>query len=231
MKATSVPDSQIKAFYSNDVVKERPIPFITQMVISVLEDRKDLTRMTKGLEIINTSPRSVRFIGEIHPSCKQKDQPVFRFKPKPGSLASHLIDIQCPYGKVGNILWVRETFAEIGDQIKYKADCVDFPKWKDIHWKPSIFMPRSACRLKLLIKSVSVERLHDITEEDAIREGVGHGFQMNAGWPDYTRIINGVCEVTQDTAQLSFFTLWESINGAESLKANPWVWRIEFEKL
>lgn len=87
---------------------------------------------------------------------------------------------KCPYGVVGDILWVRETWAEFDDRglgipqgfpeqgYLYKAT-----PGRDINkWKPSIHMPREACRLFLKITDIKIEKLQDITEEDAIKEGV-----------------------------------------------------------
>jgi hypothetical protein len=93
-------------------------------------------------------------------------------------------------------------------------------------------MPRWASRINLEITDARVERLNDITEEDCIAEGVGHGFQMNAGYPDYQHIKNGACELTQDTAYASFWSLWDSINGKKHpWSSNPWVWVVVFKLL
>ena len=98
-------------------------------------------------------------------------------------------------------------------------------------WRPSIFMPKAASRITLEITDIRLDRLLAISEEDAIAEGIGHGFQMNTGWPDYLHIKNGVCELTQDTAIMSFASLWEKINGKGSWKKNPWVWVVKFSKV
>lgn len=92
-------------------------------------------------------------------------------------------------------------------------------------------MPRSSSRIILKVTGVRVERLQEITEEDAIAEGVGHGFRMNAGWPDYQHIQpNGICELTQDTASMSFASLWESIHGPGAWERDPWLWVIQFDR-
>jgi hypothetical protein len=54
---------------------------------------------------------------------------------------------------------------------------------------------------------------------------------MNAGWPDYQHIKNGICALTQDTAEMSYASLWESINGKGSWEKNPWVWVIAFRRI
>lgn len=82
-------------------------------------------------------------------------------------------------------------------------------------WRPSIFMPKEVCRIKLLIKDIRVERLQDISEEDAKAEG-----------------IIAVPYVTWETRYSeSYAELWDKINGKSSWDKNPWVWVIEFERL
>ncbi len=82
-------------------------------------------------------------------------------------------------------------------------------------WKPSIHMPRIACRILLEITEIRVERLQDISEEQAKAEG--------PIWP--------VAEHLEMAWRVQFRTLWESINGAENWNANPWVWVVEFKQV
>lgn len=147
--------------------------------------------------------------------------------------------VRCPYGAPGDRLWVRETFGlwdtEPSDgperaHVFYRAT-EDGPRFQ--RWRPSIFMPRWASRLTLELTSVRVERVQAISEADAIAEGVGHEFVMNAGWPDYRHIENGVCTLTQDTPEASFGTAWDSMH-AKSVFAwdrNPWVWVLTFRRV
>lgn len=89
-------------------------------------------------------------------------------------------------------------------------------------WKPSIHMPRAACRTLLEVTGVRVERLNSISQEDAQAEGM-----ELTGWrPTYSDPDSGG-EVW--TPYDNFAQLWESIYGEESWKANPWVWVIEFK--
>lgn len=156
----------------------------------------------------------------------------------------------CPYGQPGDRLWVRETFAlsvidpdggppeddpENYDVI-YRATDTPGGGWTDgdgnvipAPWKSSIHMPRWASRILLEITSVRVERLQDISDEDAIAEGicrVGPGWERWHADPDDT-------EHTGSTQKprLSYLGLWESINGAGSWDANPWVWVVEFKRV
>jgi len=79
-------------------------------------------------------------------------------------------------------------------------------------WKPSIHMPRWASRINLEVVSVRVERLQNISEDDALAEGI-------------TLVERGTSPVDQ------FKKLWESINGPGSWEANPWVWVVEFKRI
>jgi len=119
----------------------------------------------------------------------------------------------CPYGQPGDRLWVRETWADVrtpASQIQtvYRADWpYKNPSTKP--WKPSIHMPRWASRILLEVTGVRIERLQDISEEDAIAEGVSD-------------ILNPVG---------AYRELWDSINGDGAWVANPWVWIVEFKRL
>lgn len=200
-------------------MKEHPILYSTPMIRAKLEGRKFQTR-----RIIKVQPEA-----QLHPCGSSK----WYWSTDPSDLK--IPYVKCPYGKVGDVLWARETWCSVSradcvggvtTKYHYKADYEDTFKWK-----PSIHMPKEASRIWERITDIRVERLQDISEEDAIAEGVGCGFQMNSGWPDYTRIVNGLCEVTQDCARMSYATLWESINGEGSWDLSPWVWVIETEIL
>jgi hypothetical protein len=142
----------------------------------------------------------------------------------------------CPYGQPSDLLWVRETwntltaYEEKPDysvmsvrEFVYKADDDRFDKWK-----PSIFMPKEACRIWLKVTDVRVERLQDISERGAIKEGVE--LQLpNHLWKNYrpkTEPKEGFSSPFS-----SYETLWRQINGGESWNSNPWVWVIEFEQI
>ncbi|MFA5824775.1 MAG: hypothetical protein WC825_02250 [Gallionellaceae bacterium] len=169
----------------------------------------------------------------------------------------------CPYGQIGDRLWVRETWqgplmdAEMMEN-EYRASPDDFhnPKYCEYaadggpapefitlddelvqRWKPSIHMPRWASRILLEIVSVRVERLQDISEDDAEAEGI-EGLSQPTGGDDYQDYWRnyGVTEKQADgwpwftgDRIASYKSLWESINGPDSWDANPWVWVIEFK--
>jgi len=159
------------------------------------------------------------------------------------------LGFDCPYGQPGDRLWVRETWAEqkdtygIGDPhaFFYRADksmkCADTldplddfgVSYEILKWKPSIHMPRVACRLLLEITDVRIERLQNISRVDAIAEGVFFS-DSKAGYVTDDNGSNFNFSHPED----SFRDLWCSINGGyghESWDANPWVWVISFEKL
>jgi len=151
----------------------------------------------------------------------------------------------CPFGFVGDILWVREMFFNNGDEVVYRANgtcCEQFEQCEcnevgKPKWKPSIFMPKEACRMFLKIKSVRVERLQDITNNDALAEGIQSFTKDNIsfkygldGWTwSYTMDVKGR-PTMEDKAWKAFANLWGQINGPDSWNANPWVWVIEFER-
>ncbi|EHG9340718.1 hypothetical protein J6F59_003356 [Salmonella enterica] len=93
-------------------------------------------------------------------------------------------------------------------------------------WKPSIHMPRAACRILLEITSVRVERLNAISEEDARAEGIIDGGCLNCGEPEPCGCANPEPDATD-----AFAYLWQSIYGQENWNANPWVWVIEFKRV
>ena len=153
---------------------------------------------------------------------------------------------QCPYGQPGDILWVRETWASLGSgaDIEYgfkagaSGDTLDAMKFYSLKWKPSIHMPKAACRLFLRIKDVRVERLQDITRDDCKKEGIAYletvqemWSQVGGSWYDYERKTFASLPSGKISPSMSFMSLWRSINGAESWNANPWVWVIEFERV
>lgn len=102
--------------------------------------------------------------------------------------------------------------------VMYKAD--GYEACEGESWRPSIFMPRWASRIQLVIKDIRVERLQDITEDDAKAEGVG---RPRYDWGDGVTFI--------PTEKTEFSKVWETINAKRgySWESNPWVWVVEFE--
>lgn len=198
--------------------KQRPILFSTEMVKAILEGRKTQTRrVIKPFENLNNN--AIVF--------KENAFPRFQFEARYQNIDWQL---NCPYGKPGDVLWVRETYHKSEGTFPttylYKAV---YGESYDVKWKPSIFMPKDAARIWLEITKVRVERLLDISEDDAFNEGVRYWTHDNdqqmldAHFKDYRTGLRNLV-----SAHSSFLSLWESINGEESIHSNPWVWVIEF---
>lgn len=217
-------------------MKERPILFSAPMVRAILDGSKTQTR-----RVVKMPKIWERQGGKLDANSTFRDQGF-----GDGEYLHVAIDdgsvqrVYCPYGQRGDQLWVRETwqgplldsdeqeaqFDEDGpDAFKkpgfcaYRAtddlDAVD-EDGKDLGWRPSIHMPRWASRIQLEITGVRVERLQDISEQDAWAEGCeGYDDDVTGGQSGYGE----------------FVALWEAINGPGSWEANPWVWVIEFRRI
>lgn len=206
-------------------MKYHPILFSTAMVQGIDENRKTQTRRTKGLEKVNENPDEWEFwrFFDGHAKFVEKGN------------ASNEKFVKCPYN-LGDVLWVRETFCGIiqkdeSTKYHYKANA----NWAllealKIIWKPSLFMPKIACRTFLKIKSIRVERIWQISEEDAIAEGIEKIGKTSLGIPIYKEYFLK-SETPCFCAANSFRSLWKKINGEESWYQNPFVWVYEFEKI
>lgn len=229
-------------------MKEKPILFSTEMIKSLLNGTKTQTRRICKPQPIYDHESGRLFIGNVMFDIHDKWDIPMCLKDN-------------ARWEAGDVLWVRETFYAYGHWTRIRTTLINSVKtehhFHDLtlssnkiymyedhppetvlkrwglgyHKRPSIFMPKEACRIRLEITDIRVERLQEISEEDAIAEGVGYGFQMNVGWPDYEHIVNGVCTLTQDTARMSYASLWDKINGKGSWKLNPWIWAITFKRL
>ena len=134
----------------------------------------------------------------------------------------------CKYGTVGNQLWIKETFCipEIVNgypHYSYRADICKEEQDLFKPWKPSIFMPRAASRITLEITGIRIERLQDISEDDAQAEGVVLGEDRS-----YSHAEHSLHYTPYRTA---YSALWERINGPGSWAKNPLCWVISFKKI
>ncbi len=136
---------------------------------------------------------------------------------------------KCPYGSVGDRLWVREKFCIPEPRYFVYAADVRESELKLFKWKPSIFMLKIYCRLFLEITDIRIERLNKITEQDAIEEGVGKVFNTLFREYRYTDYMD--CGSQCRSAVSSYKTLWESINGVGSWEKNPFVWVVSFKRV
>ncbi|WP_438435983.1 morphogenetic protein [Klebsiella pneumoniae] len=196
---------------------ERGMIFNAEMVRAILAGRKTQTRRIMAPQPADDIERCI-FPNPEEIGWKSS------LRHKHGSTTAHF----CHYGKPGDRIWVRETWARYNiDQnshdIAYRATTpADWPE--EGRWRPSVHMPRWASRILLEITSVRVERLNSISQEDAQAEGL-----ELTGWrPTYSDPDTGG-EVM--TPYDNFAELWSSIYGDESWKANPWVWVISFERV
>lgn len=225
-------------------MKERPILFNAPMVRAKLEGRKKMTRRV-------IKPQPIQYTDQrCNPNYNVEWRShLWRFGEQPNeNMLSY-----CPYGQPGDRLWVRETFTdtwELGDypgEPLYRATYLDDWKgfnpnpstWK-VRWHPSIYMPRTSSRISLEITNVRVERLQDISQDDAKAEGLsqitkdGHLFKFgipdrdglpgtdNDGWPWSEWEID---------PRKAFRKLWDLINAKRGFgwDKDPWVWVIEFK--
>lgn len=206
--------------------KTKPILFSTTMVKAILEGRKTQTR-----RVIKPQPgkdTNVSFMPNPPLDWCGKWFP-YKWETEEGESISK----RCPYGNIGDILWVRETWQYTDSSINiqpgyvYRATDPDWESMEVWKWKPSIFMPKSAARIFLKITDVKVERLQNISEEDAIKEGVKIDSEGYECWDYLKNFYGGFCF----SPEQSFESLWQKINGTESWKSNPFVWVIEFKRI
>jgi hypothetical protein len=209
---------------NTNTTKFRPILFSTPMVQALLEGRKTMTRRTKGLEQVNENPNDWN---HFHTS---PDDKYFNFKHIEHAtmeIEDWYRSIKIPY-QVGDVFWVRETFIELpGIKFLYKAN----PEHQSMKWKPSIFMPKEACRIFLKIKSIKVERLQDISEEDAKAEGANpclNELSMEDRHNNYNNPSNSRFPLVH---VVGFKNIWSKINGRSSWNSNPFVFVYEFEQI
>ncbi|EPA0330107.1 hypothetical protein ACQZD3_004677 [Enterobacter hormaechei] len=204
-------------------MKERGMIFNGEMVRAILDGRKTQTR-----RIMKVQPSD-----GFHPTHNGYDLDLNAHWYTPGvvdkngylqpakkdvfGVADENEGYTCPFGAVGDRIWVRETWARYNiDQdshdMAYRATPpADWPE--EGRWRPSIHMPRWASRLMLEITGVRVERLQAITLGDICKE-------IGCGLYDFRPATYGF-QVWEE--------LWKSIYGEENWQANPWVWVIEFK--
>jgi len=224
----------------NVAIRERPILFSGPMVRAILEGRKTQTRrviVPQPWEDVGTLR-----VGVYHPEIVVRGE----YEPGPDEFGAWSeggeFAVRCRYGAPGDRLWVREAHAlEFGERVVYRADRAarhfqDFAFgglalhgerfWLDSgyepgRWRPSIHMPRWASRLTLELTDVRVERVQEISEDDAIAEGIEVVNRLVVR-PD-TRTI-------EQSPRIAFRGRWDSTNAKRGYgwDANPWVWCLAF---
>lgn len=210
-------------------MKERPIIFNAHSVQAILAGEKTQTR-----RVVKPQPAGNDF-GKA-------------FGYPPGSYTDNSGDLwPCPYGATGDRLWVREAwlpdppidgswddslFNDGSGKLNYDAIperfrspdyCLYKTDWKgeEISWRSPMFMPRWASRINLLVTAVRVERLQDITEADAIAEGVQAPVTGSSEWGEPAEAV------------YEFMRLWDAMHAKRgySWESNPYVWAVTFERV
>lgn len=202
-------------------MNEKPILFCGEMVRAILTGRKSQTR------------RIVKFPEWFHDEYSRYDS------------REIYSELSCPHGYPGDLLWVRETFwlqkngnqsYAITDQhpfeVKYSNgqhggfEHLDwFKKDKGYKKKPSIFMPRWASRINLVVTDVRVERVQNLSEKDARLEGCKSADSLTG---------RECLDPDMGSYRLHYRWLWDSINGKRPgccWSDNPFVWVIEFQRV
>ncbi len=248
--------------------KDHPILMSTPMVQATLQEIKKMTRRIVKPDIIIDQGSGYVFVDnhkhqfDIH------------------TWTDDIIKL-CPYGQIGDVLWIRETTkvgAWLDEDFKIAFDYKASPELKKtpwcefddiekfhrilekctnelsklnidptieedeerfyfswepgespLKWTPSIFMPKEACRIFLEIINIRIERLQEISEQDAISEGVYMDDIEKSRFEMASELLKN--KIPSTVAEFCFMNLWGNINGAESWDANPWVWVIEFKKI
>ena len=208
-------------------MKESPMIFNAEMVRAILDGRKTQTRrMMKNQPVLNGN------LYEVFGAAWSKGMTSVP------AVLGHSLSTRCPFGEVGDRIWVRETCRAVelesgldvvsyeagGQDIPIKAHPLDAGLWVDLYryrggegkTVPSIHMPRWASRITLEITRVRVERLASISSDDARAEGYPASRAADGGDID---------------PWLWFRDLWDGIYPEQTFKANPWVWVIEFKRI
>jgi hypothetical protein len=210
------------------MTKERPIIFSAPMVRAILEGRKTQTRHVCKPQPVYVSDCGDRF----YDGCDYKKS---WCKPNAGF-------IDCPFGNIGDRLWVKETFGVFDcdrepydnsiswaykatpyilepDEETYSDDLITLDDLVDKEWRSPIYMPRIASRITLEITNIRVERLQDISDKDALAKGIENffGVTYNGRFPPAD-------------GRLRFSEMWESTQDKNPWNTNPWVWVIEFKR-
>ena len=208
-------------------MKKRSILFNTEMVRAILSGNKTQTRSTTKLGISQNYELETLAVLTKPEKSAGNTAAIFT-----DTATGRRVGVECSFGKIGDLLWVRETHAfvnepayrrstgvyqQINPNNNYQA-CVykeNFDRARCFPWKPSIHMPRWASRITLEITNIRVERLQDVTKESAVAEGYDLPSLPNQDW--------------KLGARHNFMVAWDQIYS--NWKSNPWVWVIEFKQV
>lgn len=222
-------------------MKERGMIFNAEMVRAIIDGRKTMTRRIMKVQPENSELGLSRIIDS---SVAKEVGMYFWSQADACGVKRRSKPFPCPFGAVGDRIWVRETFSghylddaqihdikdgrdKATDLCEYRADYPDGYQASD-GWTPSIHMPRWASRITLEITGVRVERLQNISDEDVDAEGFSGDYPTSI----FPNLFPGE---SNDWSHLSmrdcYGVLWKSIYGEESWQDNPWVWVISFKRV
>ncbi len=225
--------------------KEHPILFRGPMVRAILEDRKTQTRrVVKPQPLHDIEIPEEGFVGISNNgfSCGRTRKLCGYSEFGEGQVSVEVVEFPVkPRWTVGDRMWVRETFTEYDGQayadgqsdpvFVYRADqseeSLRIAEEGNVIWRPSIHMPRWASRITLEITDVRVQRVQEISEEDALAEGAMHWWNSLSRFEKKRIYSGGFGPLT------AFCDLWDSINAERGygLDTNPWVWAISFRRV
>ncbi len=245
-----------------------PILFQPEMVQAILEDRKTQTRriIKDSFNGCWTGANGTIQVGGhpcpndpiiFHPgeiwTNEEGEQEATQCKTVEAWFMCSTMDkiAKCPYGKIGDLLWVRETCQILGQWVKNGLTDTGKQRWtfvihpdqevryfgsfepspKDrtelgFYTRPAIHCPSWTSRITLEITDIRAERLQSISESDAIAEGIkDHSFWSGI---EYLNYLN---EEWESNPIRSYLSLWDKINGSDAHKINPWVWAVTFKRI
>lgn len=204
-----------------------PMLFSTEMARANMEGRKTETRRI----IKKQPPEGCVFIGatDYHNTDSRIKRGYYWCDGTSGNMQgfwpANDQSLFCPYGQIGDVLWMRETFCFINKYHYAASVCSPRYDKPDSGWKPGIHMPLEACRFFAEIIEIRVERLHEITQSDALAEGI-KVIEEDEAYYDYMQTGGSYAN-----ARGSYTSLWIKINGDQSWSDNPWVWVVKYLRL
>ncbi len=229
-------------------MRQLPIPYAEVMVKSLLQNLKQMTRRTKGLELVNQNPDDWEFVHILNLPLENRYMVEFR-NTKTGKYGTLMI----PFS-IGDQLWVKETYTTLVPEhfveplktkYVYKADCDAeseqtrreyVAQGYPYKWITGRYMPKAAARIWLEVTDIKCERLQSISHKDCIAEGIlplnmsaAQLAEQGQRYFDYSKpkqhFVDGLDPFW------SFNSLWCRINGGDSWEANPWVFAYTFKQI
>ena len=202
----------------------KPIIFSTPMVKAILDGIKTMTRRVVIPQPDSDDP-SIHYVDCEGFQTVPGNESEIWYQTEDGDNGKSKINR-------GDILWVRETHFLYKNTVYFKADEIHSELEKlgiKFKWKSPYHLYRKDARIYLKVKSVKVERLNDITEEDAKAEGISREHRMMM----YSHAVGVTVEHIKRIYRDEFQIIWNDINAKRgySWESNPWVWVYEFEKI